>query len=313
VITNVPTCQDFSQHAIMFLNLAWDTVFELVRNHRIMEEQCGGYDDEGLMSEKYWEAAKRPLSVAHALAQQGAELALKSEIAAASPFLLICSSASEWPRGCDKSDTPFADFRTLDAQDLIRACNAVRSLPLSEKFVRTFDKFRKQRNALFHTVDERLEFSVQEVVRYILGTAQIICPSKWTDLRIEYIEQNPLPQADPAYGGLWFRVCVEMDDMISLLTRGELLEWFGFDKQQRRYICPKCYEAWGDDSEYEDPKSWPATAQLRPNKPDATQVYCFVCGSNIKVTREKCPYESGCNGNVLHAGDWARCLTCGQS
>lgn len=303
MITNIPKAGDFSEHSIMFLNLAWDTIFDLVVEHsNILSWPHLASDDE--LSKSYWQAAKGPLSIAHALAQQGAELALKSEIAAVSPFLLICSAPSDWPRGCDRSDAPFADFRTLDAQDLIRACNAVRNSPLPDQFVATFDKFRKQRNALFHTVDQRLEFSEKQIIRYILRIAHVIAPGQWPALRDGYLAERPVFKAY-AVEDVTNRLCEEMECLIGLLKHAELMEFFGFNKRQRRYICPRCYSDFNKD--YNAP--YPRTAQLKPNSAASRNVHCFVCGNDITVLRRECQGDD-CKGNVINAEHDHECLTC---
>jgi hypothetical protein len=301
VIANVPTAKDFEEHALMFLNLAWDTIFDLLLEHSDAGQDFPG-DDE--LSAEYWQAAKRPLSIAHALAQQGAEVALKSQIAATSPFLLICAPPSEWPRGCDKGNAAFADFRIVDAQELVRACNAVRDEVLPGEFVAAFDKFRKQRNALFHTVDERLDFSYEEIVRYVLHTAQLIAPAQWPQLRRTHLQEQPIYKAY-AVDSVTNRLCLEMDHTISILGRADLLKWFGFDKNRRRYICPRCY--------YDCNRDWspphPTTAQLHPNTAASTNLHCFVCGSDITVLRRRCQ-QRDCKGNVINVDDDQECLTC---
>lgn len=312
MITNVPTSEDFVEHGLMFLNLAWDTVFDLLLEVEDIEDWDHFFGDEENneqaeeQKQDYWRAARRPLAIAHALAQQGAELTLKGEIAEESPFLLVCTPPSHWPRECDKADTSFADFHTIDAQDLVRACNAVRNSPLPEKFVGTFHKFRNQRNALFHTVDDRLEFSAKEIIRYILGVAQLIKPGQWPGIRKEHLEEMPIFKAY-AIDDVTNRLCREMKIMIGLLGNSELSEWFGFNKKQRCYICPRCYWDLNRDA---DP-TYPRTAQLKPNTPTSTNLHCFVCGNDIPVTRKSClELEAECKGNVINTADDCECLTC---
>lgn len=304
MITNVPTADDFAQHGLMFLNLAWDTVFDLILRSDEIEE----YDEpDKELTDSYWQSAKRPLSMAHALAQQGAEIVLKSKIATVSPYLLVTAPASDWPRGCDKGNTPFADFRTMDAQDLIRACNAVEDSSLPEQFVATYEKFRKQRNALFHTVDDRLQFSDTEIIRYILNVAQLIRPGLWPAIRKQHLEETPIFAAY-AVDEVSNQLCSEMMAMIDRLGRYDLREWFDFDKNQRRYICPFCYR----DMEINYDPLLPKTAQLRPNEPTSCNLHCFVCCKEIAVLRKSCG-EHECPGNVIHSGDDHECLVCFKS
>ena len=335
MIENIPTSDDFKEQGIWFLNLAWDAVFDLISDFREFVEfsisvldhdykECLEYcdsdtdskfvefckeasNDEKYVEEvhnRYWEAAKKPLSVAHALSQQGAELILKAKIAEVSPYLLISNPPKEWPKECDKQNTSFADFRTIDAQDLIRAYHAVSQDKLPGDFVNNFNEFRKTRNAVFHTVDDRLEFSEKKIVTYILDIANICVPKQRPQLRQEYLEASPAAQAiyiDSCNN----RLCNEMAMMIKLLGQKKLIELFGFDKKQRRYICPSCY--WALERDY-DP-DYLLTAQLAPNKPDSTNVYCFVCGENRTVIRKDCQ-EDSCKGNVINTEDDIECLTC---
>lgn len=304
MIKDVPTAINFAEHGLMFLNLAWDTVFDL---HSDLEELQQYWEDAigEDYSDSYWKSAKRPLSIAHALSQQGAELILKAKIAEVSPFLLFSGSPSDWPRGNLDVGISFADFRTIDAQDLIRGCNIVCNSSLPEQFVTMFEKFRKIRNSLFHTVDVRLQFSFKDIVRYILVVAQLIRPGHWPAIRRAHLLEMPKYAGD---GVDWVgnQLCSEMDRMINLLEKTDLINIFNFDKKRQRYICTKCYDELNRDG---DP-AYPKTAQLNPNRPDSKHLYCFVCGGKTKVLRISCEQKK-CKGNVISAGDY-QCLTCGE-
>ncbi len=301
MITNVPTHKDFEQHGIMFLNLAWESVFDLLMDFSQAKEWNEILEDD--QSDSYWEAARKPLSIAHALAQQGAELILKSKIAAQSPFLLVCAPPGEWPSGCDNDDIAFAEFRTLDAQDLVRAYNTVAATRLPDSFVDRFGKFRRQRNALFHTVDDRLKFSVKEIVGYILEIAQLAAPGKWPALRQAHLEDQPVSQVGAEI--VAYRMLREMEHMIDLMGRAHLIGWFGFNKNQRRYVCPRCL--WDSDRGHET--RHPRTAQLKPNTAKSKNLFCFVCSNDIPVIRKDC-IKAACKGNVINTQDDQECLTC---
>jgi len=188
MISNMPTADDFANHGLTFLQFAWDAVFGLLLDYSGLKEW--GYDVDAKEAEGYWQAAKKALSISYALAQQGAELILKANIAKKSPYLLISGPPKDWPKPREKESVAFADFRTIDAQDLIRVCNTVCDNPLPEQFVTSYNKFRSQRNALFHTVDSRLNFSEKEIVLYVLTTAHIIAPKKWPFLRKRYLDRK---------------------------------------------------------------------------------------------------------------------------
>jgi len=307
MILNVPTRTDFEKQAVAFLNIAWDAVFELLVNYSNIEEWFEEFEKIETDSDAYkdyWSAAEKPLSIAHALSQQGAELMLKAKITEVSPYFIISNSPREWPSKCNQEDVEFADFRTIDAQDLIKVHDTVCQNKLPEDFINTFTEFRKQRNAIFHTVDNRLKFSVEVIISYILDTAALCFPKEWPRLRNENLENQPTSQA-VGNENVTNQLCREMNLMIGLLKPKQLSIYFDFNKKQRCYICPSCYCNMNRD--YDD--DYPMTAQLKPNKPSSTNLFCFVCGENTTVIREDCK-EDVCKGNVIHAKDDKECLTC---
>lgn len=302
MILNVPTAEDFKEHGIMFLNFAWDTVFNLLLH--ISDSQEWAEEQKPKHTAKDWATAKKPVSIAHALAQQGSELIVKSIIAKESPYLLIKDSHKNWPKYKGRKGIDFADFRTIDAQDLIQVCNKVRQEPLPNNFTEAFNRLRKRRNALFHTVDKKNKFSDKEMIEYILDSVDLVAPKEWPQLRRKYLSEDFELEACEEDGSMG-RLSREMVQMIELLHPGKLKSLFGFNKKQRKYVCPHCSWEFGrhDYTEY------PRTAQLKPNSPDSTNVYCFVCDKNTPVTREKCTSEN-CKGNVINTVDDIMCLTC---
>lgn len=70
------------------------------------------------------------LSSSLSLVQQAIEFFLKGAIVDTSPYLLIVDEPRNWPAGCSMQDIPFANFRTLDAQDLPRVHDTVAPMPL---------------------------------------------------------------------------------------------------------------------------------------------------------------------------------------
>ena len=171
MITEIPSADDFKQSGIAFLNLAWDSAAQL---HFQFEDAKEGYwyenEDafEKEVPDQYWAAAQRPLATAVTLVQQGLEFLLKGRIAEVSPFFLISRSPAEWPKGCTSSDTRFADFKTIDAQDLVRVHDTVASAKLSEEIVKKFEFLRRQRNTIMHTVDREVRFTAFDIFRDVL-------------------------------------------------------------------------------------------------------------------------------------------------
>jgi hypothetical protein len=122
VITEIPTAADLSEFGLSYLDLAWDAGVEL--GAAFWEAKVESWDDGGA-KEEFWRASQPTLGNAFALVHQAQEFALKSRIAAVSPYLLLTRDVRDWPKGSDTGNTPFSQFRTIDAGDLPRLCNIV--------------------------------------------------------------------------------------------------------------------------------------------------------------------------------------------
>lgn len=299
MIIDIPTDNDFQHAGIEFINLAMDQVFSLYDNIENSELEEWGDSDE---IASYWKSAQRTLSNALTLVQQGIEFLLKGRIVNVSPFLLISGEPREWPRGCDGRDVPYSEFRTIDAQDLVRLHDTVSQIRLSQSFKTYYDELRRRRNTIMHTVDQSLEIDIKAIIFYSLEAIhELIAPSQWISLRRNYLEESPTSKAfSTDYADN--KIVVESLKMIDLLKTSDLIKYFSFNKKQRRYICPTC------STVDQVGILRPHTALLSPNTPISTTVYCFVCGQTYDVIRERCS-EPGCRGNVLMTED-RTCMTC---
>nr|WP_123784787.1 hypothetical protein [Pirellula staleyi] len=282
------------------MNLAWQTAIDLGLN--LDEADYFDRDDKDTVPDQYWAAAQRPLSTAVSLLQQGIEFLIKARIAAVSPFLLIDGSPRDWPSKCNQVDTPYSVFKTIDAQDLIRAHNTLCTPRLLDAFVSTYERLRKRRNTIMHTVDPTLRFTATEVLVDVLEISEVFTgPNKWTAHRAEAIDAEPCSVA--YWGGSCIvRLARECLYATQELEPAQCLRFFGFNARQRRYRCYNCQLENSDSDIVVD------TAQLQPNTPTSITVHCFVCRGNYDVVRQKCP-KRGCKGNVLDAEDRI-CLTC---
>lgn len=300
MIIDIPDKTDFFQSGISMLNLAWDSVAALYVDLEISELE--DWDDDGEVKEEFWQAAQRPISVALALAQQGIELLIKGRIAEISPFLLLAGSPREWPSRCNERDTPFADFRTIEAHELVRAHDAVADTRLTNSFKTQFERLRRLRNLIFHGVDRSERPKAEDVFRIILEAVGCLHqPKSWIRTRRDYLENTPRSvayssdQVEPI-------LISEALNVIRLLNPSEILQYFGFNKKQRAYICNNCAVNCRDDG-FEL-----KIALLSPNTASSTKVYCFICDNHYPVVRKKCGRD-GCLGNVFDAEDDV-CLTC---
>ena len=300
MIVSVPDKEDFFQSGFSMLNLAWDSIIALYFDLEFSELE--DWDDEGDAEKEFWKAAQRSISVSLALAQQGIELLLKGRIAEVSPFLLITGSPRDWPSGCTERDIPFADFRTIDAHELIRAHDTIITPRLNNSFKNQFENLRRLRNLIFHSVDKRFRPKAEDVFKIILTAVDCLHkPKSWINIRREYLENTPNSVAF-SDEQVEYRLISEMLHLISHLNSTETLKYFGFNKKQRAYICYECAQNCRDEG------IEPKVAVLNPNSSDSTQIYCFICEKNYPVIRKECG-KNKCRGNVLDAEDKI-CLTC---
>lgn len=164
MINDVPSPQDFLDSGVELFDFAWDTAAALWTNLSEAED-CG--IDCAEVSGEYWTAAKRRLTTALAMTQQGVEFILKGKIAEISPYLLIAEGPSRWPSPYDGHELTFSEFKTVDAQDLIRLHDTVQKVQLSPSFVDQFNALRKKRNTIAHSIDKKLKVHTSEVIETI--------------------------------------------------------------------------------------------------------------------------------------------------
>lgn len=300
MITDIPSPSDFEATAVSLLNLAWDTVSSLFQHAE--RSQLEQWDKDGEVTDEFWTAAQKPLGNAQALVQQGVEFLLKARISEVSPFLLLDRSVREWPSGSANRDTKYAEFRTIDAQDLVRLFNTVRPARLDAAFVHRIEEQRKARNTFIHSVNKSLRHSPQNLWITILDVSHhLIGPAKWLALRRAYLESTPASIAFST-DGVPIELAWESNQLIQGLKPSEQERYLGIAPNARRFICYHCA------IECRDANFYPETAQLQPNSPDSTSVYCFLCEKIQPVYRIPCAAE-GCKGNVIEANDMV-CLTC---
>lgn len=301
MVVNIPESDDFYQSGKELFNFAWDALSNLLTQL----DQADYYGvDKNEVSEKYWAGAQRTLTTSLAIVQQGVEFVLKGKISAISPYLLISDPPSRWPTSEEGDSIDFSQFRTVDAQDLIRIHDTFSPVPLSATFAEKFHSLRERRNAIMHSVGKSIAISVAEVIEAILYMHKSLFPTEtWAWNRKNFLENSP----DSELGGGEFsinRTCWEFSIVKDMLKRAEVFSYMGIDKKQRAYLCPTCLSGANTDAGFEF-----KLANLRPKSSDATILYCPVCNVEHDVKREDC--EDGCPGNVISAATDI-CLTCGN-
>jgi hypothetical protein len=299
MITDIPTPSEFERSGKDFLHMGWEQAYGFLQTVKDFADPTASSDVESFTA-----AAQSQLSKSLALVQQGIEQLLKARIADVSPFLLIGASPRDWPQG----DVAFADFRTIDSQDLVRVHDTVAQSKLSDEFKQRFEQMRRLRNSIFHTVDKRIAVAATQILEVILeACASLLAGESWPGIRRDYLENDPVlmlvPDEDDSST---YQMNRELEIAIESLSPSFVKQYLGFDKKQRRYLCYPCTverPKWGEDDDMR-------LAQLRPNTSDSTTLYCIACNRTFEVRRVDCT-NSDCKGNVIETED-NTCCTCGE-
>ncbi|PJE54124.1 hypothetical protein [Marinomonas sp. BSi20584] len=301
MIVDIPSSEDFVSAGKAQFDFSWDIAISFIK---LFDGAGEYYADVKEDEHEFWESAKQRIQTAIAIAQQGVELILKGKIIEISPYLLISGSPSDWPKNNTTIGVSFSEFRTIDAQDLIKVYNLFSEDQLSQDFVDKFNVLRKLRNQVMHTVDNTLKISALEVVVKILEMHETLFPSEyWVNTRNDFLIESPESLLFTSEG-VEAQVAWEFYLVFSLLTRSQVTQFFAVDKRQRNYICPECAYQCEKFNEIE-----PKHALLNPNAPTSTELYCFVCGTNYAITRQACS-DVSCKGNVI-SDEYLMCCSCG--
>ena len=273
MIKGIPNSNVFYIHGLNLLNVSWDIASSILTEADNARAWDSGIEDN---LNEYLESAKPTLNSAFTIAIQGIEICLKGRISEISPFLLVYGYPKELPKWRANRDLYFADLRTIDAQDLIQVYNTFSDDPLPEDFITAFDRLRRKRNALMHTIDKRIDVSIGEVFISILDAFSSLFPRQsWIDVRNKYLQNAPGSHIYDNF--LDFEIVWELTLLAKLLPASTLKKHFGFNKRQRKYICPICHAI------SEDNELYPETAQLKPNNPKSETLHCFICKTDIPV------------------------------
>jgi len=297
VVKDVPEYADYQSIGSDYLQLAWDQVANLLTG---LDDSFEEYDLE--TKSDYWHASRRTLLTALTIAQQGVELILKGYIAEVSPYLLLQNPSGNLPKSAANSDLSFADFKTIDAHELLKMVRTFTNLNLSAQFHTRFEELRSSRNQIMHSTGEQVSIQPMQLVEIILEVHIELFPQNhWPKDRLDFLNRSPISQLS---GGDFSRniLCWELEQAIDLLKPAKVKKFFGIDKKQHRYACPECMSNANRDGGFPH-----HLAVLKPASPTSTNLYCFVCDKDFNITRKKC-IQKHCKCNVFH-DDW-ECLLC---
>jgi hypothetical protein len=261
-----------------------------------------GAEDDETEPPEYYTIAERDLPLWLSMAQTGVEHLIKARIVDISPYLLLTNASEKL--GAAKRDLDFSEFKTLDAQDLLKVMRGATNVDPSSDFSRAYDERRRERNEQYHTVPRGIARKVREVVHYVLqSTHELVGDGAWIRMRWEHLESE---WRTPYYAqGLSSTMNAELRMIVELLDPSDSLKYLGLNTRKRLYSCPNCL---GDceETEYDVGRLQMGVAQLTTKERGTPSIYCVVCGYIFEVTRERCS-QPECEGDVLHHGT---CLTC---
>ncbi len=296
-VSDIPSHRDFLDVGLDHLQLAWDQVANLMTT---ISDGYNEYDKE--TEDEYWSASRRILLTAATIMQQGVELSLKGYIAEVTPYLLIQDTTAKFSGISAEGNILFSDFKSVDAQDLIRMISTFTNKELSDTFRSKFEEIRKMRNKITHSTAQDVSIGPSQLVELILEMHSELFPQNhWPTDRSEFLDRMPVAHLG-AYEFTRNTVCWEMEAAINLLKPAKVKKYFHIDKKQRRYSCPQCLSIANRDAGFET-----RLAVLKPKSPTSTNLYCFICDKSFAVKRVKCDTPD-CKGNVLYEDDV--CLTC---
>jgi hypothetical protein len=316
LIIEIPNEHDFHRSATGLLNSAWGEVVDLISEFSNISDVAIYKDFDEIDSERYWDAAKQALASSSAMVQQAVEFYIKGRIVSISPFLLISGSPiSTWPKNCTKHDICFSDFRTVDAQDLIRLHDAVYPVRFTEEFSQWFTQMRTLRNRIMHSIDHKLFIKPEVLIESILYAHNYFSPGqKWMKTRSNYLDNTPVnsvkyfQESKDHDSYVLLQIHEEARTVIGKITPSIAKKYFGYIKKKRRLYCPSCYQTLSNMDLFD--------SRLMDNiletfqKVDSSFYSCFICDYSGELIREECTVDR-CGGKLIDK-ELRICLSCGS-
>ena len=299
MILDFPTKEDFFNAANGFLNESWGSVLEHLTEFEALNDVIAELDHAS-ESKRYWASARQTLVGATALVQQAVEFYIKGRIVSVSPYLLITGNPQSWPKGCNKMDIGFSEFRTLDAQDLIKVHDTVCKDRFTQDFIQWNNRLRTIRNKVIHTVDKTLVVTPGEVVEFILyAYSYFNGNSGWFESRKGYQKNTPVYSLksldleeydDEAH--LLYSILCDYELILDVLSVDACKEYLNYDFTEDSMHCPMCshkvsmMDYWGIEFIEE-------CAETYQRKAGTDSYLCKLCGFQGRIIEGSC-FEEGC-------------------
>ncbi|WP_248743524.1 MULTISPECIES: hypothetical protein [unclassified Pseudomonas] len=313
MLVDIPDSNDFYISAENLINGAWNCLVKLLENHEVFEN----LGSEQKTIDQYWTFAKPDLTSALAMVQNAVEFYLKAKILSISPYLLISLDARLLPKKSEINDISFSDFRTLDAQDLLKVHNTFSAERLTDEFKQWFDGMRSMRNKIMHTVDKTLSVEPSELARSILMCHEYLVGGNcWIKSRVSYLNRSPehgVKLSEDQSNDSYIRLAIhrEFSWIINKLKPSDTKRFFKYDKRLSAEPCSACYKVFSKceffDGKWTD--SFVDTLQEKINTNN--EMECVVCGHLAKFSEIQC---KECEGYVVDesTGKCSHCATYGN-
>ena len=310
MLVDIPDEKDFHIASENLINSAWNSLTKLLENHVIFED----IEVDETVKDTYWSFAKPELTAATAMVQHAVEFYLKAKILSISPYLLIVSEPRSLPKQSDSKDISFTEFRTLDAQDLLKVLNTFASERLGDGFKHWFHGMRLMRNKIMHTVDNKLFIKPSELAVSILqGHEYLVGKNCWINSRTTFLNRSPehgvrigSKKEHDAY--IHLTIHREISLVINSLSSSNAKRFFKYDKRAHSETCTTCYEIFSH-ADFFDCKWTDSFVQTLQRKVSSSEeMECIVCGNISAISKIEC---QEC-GNFSINSVTKKCLWCEQ-
>ncbi|MGA4367894.1 hypothetical protein [Pantoea ananatis] len=288
MVKDIPLKEDFYSTSCHMANEAWNAVHELLHKYKEYEDfrdyydnGTGYYSGTSVDLTPYWKYSRPKLISALTLVQQSVEFRIKGKIAGISPFLLLSNPV----RKAGKKNLRFADFNTVDAQDLIKLynifCDEEELIP--NDFINWYEEMRSLRNKFMHTVDFQSDISPKIILTAILFSYEYLNRNeiKWISKRYSYRVENStngvdLKDSTSLCAKELLAVHKEFSATVELLTNEESIRYLNFDKNKTCFKCKKCRDDMLDDEFFDDGQLFTCieTVQIVAG---TTEAKCMIC------------------------------------
>ncbi|WP_050922263.1 hypothetical protein [Vibrio harveyi] len=291
MVIDIPSKKDFHEMGESLIQSAWESLVHLLKEY----DEYAGFDEGGDFEFRYFKYSKPKIMSAFTLVQQAVEFFLKGNIAGVSPYILIANDGKNWPKKADKSDISFLEFRTLDAQDLIKIHNTFCSDRLDESFTTWFNQMRSVRNQVMHSVNEKSTISPLDLAKEILTAHEYFFgKQQWIKARFDYHAKQPSNDLNivgelESEGYRYFEIHEELSIVISSLKPSLVKQFFGFNPKSRSIECYFCEDWFRKIYFYED-AHWKRhnIDTMIQSSADKSHYECFVCGTSLDVLVASC-------------------------